>query len=45
MENDDDQLPCPRCPLGELCLTDGRMHLHCAICGYTKLIPRDEDDV
>jgi len=39
-----DDIPCPVCPLGELEITETRMHLHCAICGYYKLIPREFED-
>jgi len=38
-----DDLPCPRCSLGELEITETRRYLHCAICGHYELIPKDDD--
>jgi len=38
-----DDLPCPVYPQGELEINETRRHLHCAICGFYELIPRDEE--
>ena len=34
---------CPNCHFGELCLTPARWHLHCAVCGFTMSVPKDDD--
>jgi hypothetical protein len=43
MNEDNETLQCPECPLGELEVTETRRHLHCAVCGHYENIPEDSD--
>jgi len=39
-----EDIPCPRCVLGELGRVENRPYLHCAICGYYQKMEDDEYD-
>lgn len=39
-----EDIPCPRCVLGELGRVENRPFLHCSICGYYQKMEDDEYD-
>jgi hypothetical protein len=39
-----EDIPCPRCVLGELERVEKRPFLHCAVCGYYQKMEDDEYD-
>ena len=43
-EVEEQDIPCPRCVLGELWRVDKMPFLHCAICGYYEKMEEDYDD-